>query len=104
MVKRITDDKNHILYSMIKDHDKQCMNSGNKSEDKNILDDYKIFISKCNAHLDKTDYYNKQDLRNEILDIYNKNNFKFSLKDNTINNIINTIGNLIHLDLLNLTL
>lgn len=31
------------------------MNSGNKSEEKNILDDYKILISKCNAHLDKTD-------------------------------------------------
>lgn len=62
------------------------MNSGNKSEDKNILDDYKNFISKCNTHLDKTDYYNKQGL----LDIYNKNGFNFSLKDNRINNIINT--------------
>ena len=89
MVKRIIDDKNHIIYYMIKDHDKQWMNYGNKSEDKNIIDDFKNFISKSNAHLDKTYYCNKQDLKNELLDI-NKNSFNFSLKDNTINNIINT--------------
>lgn len=52
---------------MIKDHDKQCINFANKSEDKNILDDYKNFISKYNSHLDKTDYYNKQELKSKLL-------------------------------------
>ena len=58
MVKRIIDDKNQIIYYMIKDHDKQWMNYGNKSEDKNIIDDFKNLISKSNAHLDKTYYCN----------------------------------------------
>ena len=38
--------------------------------------------------LDSTEYYNREDFTNKLQGIYNENKYNFSLKDNTIKNII----------------
>ena len=53
-----------------------------------IISDYNDYITKCFTYLDSTENYNKREFTMELQNIYNENNYKFALKENTIKNII----------------
>ena len=54
----------------------------------NLIGNYNDYINKCNQYLDSTEDYNKTEMRVKLQEIYNSNNYNFTLKENTIKNII----------------
>ena len=59
-----------------------------KKDAPKIIKDYNDYISKCFTYLDSTEIYNKSEFTMKLQNIYNENNYKFALKENTIKNII----------------
>jgi hypothetical protein len=53
-----------------------------------LIGNYNDYINKCNQYLDSTEDYNKTEMRVKLQEIYNSNNYNFTLKENTIKNII----------------
>ena len=74
---------------MEKDHSEECHNIITRKKDApKIISDYNDYITKCFTYLDSTENYNKREFTMELQNIYNENNYKFALKENTIKNII----------------
>ena len=82
-------EKNTCFYILEKDHSEECNNLIIKKKDApKIIKDYNDYISKCFTYLDSTEIYNKSEFTMKLQNIYNENNYKFALKENTIKNII----------------
>ena len=83
-------DKNNIYYILEKNHSKECIEFSTISiiNSSNLIGNYNDYINKCNQYLDSTEDYNKTEMRVKLQEIYNSNNYNFTLKENTIKNII----------------
>ena len=82
-------DKDKCFYILEKEHSEECCNLITKKKDApKIINDYNDYITKCFTFLDSTENYNKSEFTMKLQNIYNENNYKFALKENTIKNII----------------
>ena len=77
---------------MTKKHSDKCVSLivNNFEKKSDTISNYKEFIDKCYKYLDSTEEYNKQEFTKKLQNIYNENKYNFSLKENTIKNIIST--------------
>ena len=89
LIKRIIN-QNSVYYKLENPHSKECNNLFiiNKKIETNLIGDYNDFINKCFSFLDSTEYYNRKEFSNKLLQIYNENKYNFKLKENTIKNIL----------------
>ena len=82
-------EKDKCYYILEKDHTEECNNFITKKiEVPKIINNYNDYISKCFNYLNSTENYNKSEFTLKLQNIYNENNYNFSLKENTIKNII----------------
>ena len=81
---------NETTYELKKPHSEECVSFliNNFEKQSYTIFNYKDYIDKCNKFLDSTEEYNRQEFTIKLQNIYNENKYNFSLKENTIKNII----------------
>lgn len=84
------EEQNLVYYILEKNHSKECLEWLDKKYkfETNLIGNYNDYINKCYKYLDSTDIYNKKEFIQHLQIIYNENKFNFTLKENTIKNII----------------
>ena len=88
LIKRFKEN-NLIYYKLLYEHSKKCNELTNVQipEDDNIKN-YNEYCKECFKYLETVEIFDKKDIKENLLSIYNENKYNFKLKENTIENII----------------